>query len=259
MKPWALAFGPSMLGMLLAGMVFAQTPAPKVVGWEPGAPNADFVVRNGRSYVTLRRDGLSVLVSLGTYDLWTIIHVSLTNASGRRVEVVPSRITFDLFEFRNGAQPERIPLVYQDPDRLAASVRHVSRWAYVGAAMAGMSTQQSTTRGTVTGDDGSTATIDATTTTRDQAAEDRAIDTIERNREGRAGVASDIQDHALRENTLVPYPDPNWTCAGDVYFTFPKHFNFKRFRKLKGDEMEDDITVPVGDYIFVFPFGKAAK
>jgi len=235
MRPQALVFRSSALAILVAGMALAQTPAPTVVRWQFGARNSDWLVRNGLEIVMLGQDGLTVKVALTVHHPRHVALVDVTNETGQRVEVVPSRMTLDLVE------PEHKPFPYLDPDTLAASVRQTSIWAYVFAAMASMGTQQSHTTGMVGG-----VRVNMTTTTHDQAAEDRAIEAINRNTERRVGVASDIQRGALRENTVLPGED----VGGSVFFATPKHYD----KDYGTGKLETVLRVPVGDYVFEFPF-----
>jgi len=232
-----------VLALLLAGMALAQTPAPtighqiefEVVRWKSGAPNSDLLVRNGIEIVMLEKDGLGVLVALTVRPPRQVALVEVVNRTGQRVEVVPSRMTLDLME------PEPKPFPYEDPDTLAASVRRTSGWEYIFVAMASMGTQQSHTTGMV-----GNVPVDVTTTTHDQAAEDRAIDNLHRKQERKAAMASDIERGALRENTVLPGED----VSGSVFFAAPKHYD----RDYQKGRLETVLRVPVRDYVFEFPF-----
>jgi len=199
---------------IFAGIADAQTRAPIVVRWQNGDPNSDLLMRNGRELLILQEGGLSVVANLAVSHPRQVVLVYVRNGSDRRFEVVPSEMSFDLVE------PARKPFVYQDPDELAKSGRQVSPWAYVFAAMAGMATQRSRTTGTVTTPGGSTAFINSTTTTPDNAARDRAIQNLSEAQLAKEIAASKIQDIALRENTVLP-GEGVW---GHVFFNPPKHY-----------------------------------
>ena len=237
MRPQALVFRSSVLAILLASVALAQTAVPTVVRWQSGTSNSDWKMSNGSLTLTLRQDGLTLMVALTKFGPYQVALVTVFNETHQRIEVVPSRITLEQVE------PEHAPYTYQDPDKLAKSVRHISRWAYVGAAMAGMGTQES--QATITNSDGSTST--ATITTRDSAAQDRAIENINRGRDLRAARASIIQTDALRENTVLPGED----VSGSVFFAVPKHYG--KYYRYKG-KLETVLRVPVSDYVFEFPF-----
>jgi hypothetical protein len=149
-------------------------------------------------------------------------------------------MSFDLVE------PERNSFVYQDPDKLAKSVRSVSPWAYLFAGMAGMATQESHTTATVATTDGNMALINSTTTTPDNAARERAIQKLNDKRVAKEVAASKIEDSALRENTVLPGEDV-W---GDVFFNPPKRYA-NDYAKGK---LEGVLRVPIGDCVFEFPY-----
>ena len=235
MRLQALVFRSSVLAILMAGMALAQTPAPTIVRWQLGAPNSDRLVRNGLEIVMVAQDGLTVKAALTVRHPRQVALVSVTNQTGQRIELLPSRMTLDLVE------PEPKPFPCEDPDTLAAKVRLVSPWMYVFAAMASMGTQQSHTTGMVGG-----VPVNMTTTMHDQAAEDRALAAINRAEERKADMASNIQREGLRENTLLP----GESVAGAVFFAAPKHFA-KDYQK---GTLETVLRVPVGDYVFEFPF-----
>jgi len=221
-------------------LVAQQTqPAPIIVRWKLDAIDSDLLVRNGLEIVMIGQDGLTVKVTLTVRDQRQVALVDVTNESGRRVEVIPSRMTLDLVE------PEVKPFPYLDPDTLAESVRSTSGWAYVFDAMAimgsGMATQKSYTRGSV----GNTQ-VDITTTTHDQVPQDSVIENINRNSERKAGKASEIQYAALRENTVLPGEE----VRGSVFFAPPKHYKID----YQNGKLETVLRVPVGDYVFEFPF-----
>ena len=268
MKQQALVFQPFVLAILVAGVALAQTPAPTVVRWQPGAPNSDRLMRNGVEILVLYQDRLIVVASFGQSDRWEVAMVSVANETGQRVEVVPSQMTLELVK-PELVKPEQRWLVYQDPETVGRAVRHVSAWAYVFAAMAGMATQQSQTKGTVGG-----MPVNITTTTRDQAAQDRALNNIDRAKEIKAVSAAAAENSSLRENTVLPGEQ----VSGSVFFAFPKGFKgFKnqnpnsyanevaqaylgvRGSKDTNEGAEADLKVPVGGYVFEFPFGRAAK
>jgi hypothetical protein len=193
------------------------------------------LVRNGLEIVMLGQDGLTVKVALTVRHPREVALIDVTNETDQRVELVPSRMTLDLEE------PEQKPFPYLDPDTLPTSVRQTSIWAYVFAAMASMGTQQSRTTGIVGG-----VRVNMTITTHDQAAENRAIEAINRNQERKAGRASDIQRGALRENTLLPGEN----VGGSVFFATPKHYQ----KDYETGKLETVLKVPVGNYVFEFPF-----
>jgi len=189
------------------------------------------------------QEGLTVKVALTTRKPRQVALVEVTNESGQRVEVMPATMTLDL------AEPEHKPFPYEDPDTLAKSVRRTSAWAYVFVAMASMGTQQSHTTGMV-----GNVPVNITTTTHDQAAEDRGIDNLHREQEHKAAMASDIERGALRENTVLP----GEVVSGSVFFAAPKHYD----RDYQKGKLEAVLRVPVGDCVFEFPFwweGKPPK
>ena len=183
----------------------------------------------------LGQDGLTVKVALTVRQPREVALVEVANETGDRVEVVPSRMTLDL------VGPEQKPFPYLDPDTLAASVRQTSIWAYVFVAMASMGTQKTHTTGTVGG-----APVNMTTTTHDQAGEDRAIEAVNRDQERKSGAASEIERGALRENTLLP----GEIVGGAVFFATPKHYQ----NDYETGKLETVLRVPVGDHVFEFPF-----
>jgi hypothetical protein len=225
----------SVLAIVLAGIALAQTPAPISVRWQSDARNSDWVVRNGLEIVMLGQDGLTVKVALTGRDPRQVALVSVTNQTGQRIELLPSRMTLDLVE------PKHKTFRYLDPDALAAKVRQVSPWVYIFGAMAMMGTQTSWTSGTVGGQ-----RVNLRTTTHDQAAEDRALNNIEMEQERKAAEASNIQSEGLRENTLLP----GESVAGAVFFAAPKGYEGDYEQR----KLETVLTIPVGDYVFEFPF-----
>jgi hypothetical protein len=225
---------------IFAGIADAQRHAPIVVRWQNGDPNSDLIMRNGRELLILQQGGLSVVVNLAVSHPRQVALVYVRNATDRRFEVVPSEMSFDLVE------PARKPFAYQDPDELAKSLRRVSPWAYVFAAMAGMATQQSHTTGTVTTAGGSTAFINSTTTAPDNAARDRTIQNLSETQLAKEVAASKIQDIALRENTVLP-GEGVW---GHVFFNPPKHYE----RDYAMGKLECILRVPISDYVFEFPY-----
>ena len=234
MKSQTLVFLSCVLAIVPA-TALAQTPPPTVVRWQSDARNSDWVVRNGLEIVMLGQDGLTVKVALTGRDPRQVALVTVTNQTGQRIELLPSRMTLDLVE------PKHKTFRYLDPDALAAKVRQVSPWIYIFGAMAMMGTQTSWTSGTVGGQ-----RVNLSTTTHDQAAEDRVRNDIEMEEERKAAEASNIQREGLRENTLLP----GESVAGAVYFAAPKHYD-KDYRTGK---LRAVLRVPVGDYVFEFPF-----
>jgi hypothetical protein len=174
-------------------MALAQTPPPTIVRWQSDARNSDWVVRNGLEIVMLGQDGLIVKVALTGREPRQVALVTVTNQTNQRIELLPSRMTLDLVE------PKHKTFRYLDPDALAAKVRQVSPWMYIFGAMAMMGTRTSWTSGTVGGQH-----VNLSTTTHDQAAEDRVLNDIEMEQERKAAEASNIQRDGLRENTLLP-------------------------------------------------------
>lgn len=65
--------------------------------------------------------------------------------------------------------------------------------------------------------------------------------------EDKTGMASDTEHSALRENTLLP----GESISGDVFFAAPERFE-QDYGKGK---LGIVLSVPVGDYVFKFPFG----
>lgn len=233
------------LGVILTGAASAQTQTPTVVNWRNGAPNSDVILRNGRGLLILHQAGLSVVVNLEVRRPRQVVIVYVRNGTGQRIELVPSEMNFELADLDGGT------FVYQDPDKVAASIRRVSPWAYLFVGMAGMATQQSHTPGTVNMPGGNTAFINSTTTAPDTAARERAIDNLNEARAAKEVAASKVQDVALRENTVLPGEEV-W---GYVFFCPPKHYS-KAYGKGK---LEAVLRVPVGDYVFEFPFLWQAK
>lgn len=230
----------------------ARAAAPTVVRWQKGTPGSDMEVRNGVITLLLAHDGFEVMLNLSGLqhfvkhgDWLAIASLLVSNQTAQRIEIRPSEMTLELI------MPEHQLFSYQDPDSVAKRVGHTSRWAYVFAGMAGMGTQESHTTGTVTANDGSTATVDTTTTTRDSAAEDRAIHTIREGKRQRASTAAQFERDSLRDNTVFPGEH----VSGFVYFAPPKHYKGR-----KAQEGEVDLRVPVSDLVFEFPFvWKAGK
>ena len=235
MRAQALVLRSSVLATLAAGIALGQTPGPTVVRWQFGAANSDWLVRNGVEIVMVGQDGLTVKVALTVHHPRQVALVDVTNETGQRVEVVPSRMTFDL------VAPEPRTLAYLDPDTLGASVRKISAWAYVFVAMAGMRTQRSHTTGMVGGEP-----VNLTTTTHDQAGEDRAIEAVQLAQARKAALASEIERGALRENTVLPGEH----VGGAVFFATPSHYQ----KDYGTGKLEAVLRVPVGDYVFEFPF-----
>jgi len=234
MKSQTLVFLSCVLAIVPA-TALAQTPPPTVVRWQSDARNSDWVVRNGLEIVMLGQDGLTVKVALTGREPRQVALVTVTNQTGQRIELLPSRMTLDLVE------PKHKTFRYLDPDALAAKVRQVSPWIYIFGAMAMMGTQTSWTSGTVGGQ-----RVNLSTTTHDQAAEDRVRNDIEMEEERKAAEASNIQREGLRENTLLP----GESVAGAVYFAAPKGYEGD-YEKRK---LETVLRIPVGDYVFEFPF-----
>jgi len=234
MKSQTLAFLSCVLAIVPA-TALAQTPPPTVVRWQSDARSSDWVVRNGTEIVSLNQDRLSVRVALTAREPLQVALVGVTNKTDQAIELLPSRMTLDLVE------PELKPFPYTDPDTLAEKVRQVSPWVYIFGAMAMMATRTTWTSGTVGGQ-----MVNLSTRTHDQAAEDRVSNDIEMEEERKAAEASNIQREGLRENTLLP----GESVAGAVYFTAPKHYD-KDYRTGK---LRTVLRVPVGDYVFEFPF-----
>ncbi len=242
MRPSTVVFRSSVPAVLLACVALAQTPAPTVVRWQRDGKDADAFLVQGEFVEALERGELIVSASLRDTGQKMQANVAVVNKTGHRIDVVPSAMTLEV------TKPEQKSLAYQDPEKLAASIRHKGRWtdALVGGlAGAGGTTQTSETSGTVTMDDGSTGTVNATTTTRthDQAAVDRAAAQVERKRRVRDAEASKLAATALLSNTLLP----GGRIIGAVYFERTKHHD------------EAVLRVPVGDYVFEFPFRWEAK
>lgn len=235
MKPKTRVFLSSVLAIMLPGMALAQTPPPTIVRWQSDARNSDWVVRNGLEIVMLGQDGLTVKVALTGREPRQVALVTVTNQTDQRIELLPSRMTLDLVE------PRQKTFRYLDPDALAAKVRQVSPWIYIFGAMAMMGTQTSWTSGTVGGQ-----RVNLSTTTHDQASEDRVLNGIEMEQERKAAEASNIQREGLRENTLLP----GESVAGAVFFAAPKGY--------EGDyetrKLETVLRIPVSAYVFEFPF-----
>ena len=235
MKPKTRVFLSSVLAIMLPDMALAQTPPPTIVRWQSDARNSDWVVRNGLEIVMLGQDGLTVKVALTGREPRQVALVTVTNQTDQRIELLPSRMTLDLVE------PRQKTFRYLDPDALATKVRQVSPWIYIFGAMAMMGTQTSWTSGTVGGQ-----RVNLSTTTHDQASEDRVLNGIEMEQERKAAEASNIQREGLRENTLLP----GESVAGAVFFAAPKGY--------EGDyetrKLEAVLRIPVGAYVFEFPF-----
>jgi hypothetical protein len=237
-------FRSSVLAILLAGVTLAQTPAPTVVRWQrDAAPQSDWRVSNGNTTLLLHHDGLSLSLWLD-WDLDEKIsyaNLSVSNNTDHRIEFAPSQITLAVTE------PDDKRFIYLEPDKLAASVRKKGRLlGALAVGAAGMATQESRTRGTVTMDDGSTATIEATTTTPDRAAQSRTAANVERGRQSRAATAANIIRRGLLGNTLMP----GEYVVGAVYFAWPKDF----YKDANKKWLEVDLRVPLGNYIFEFPY-----
>ncbi len=240
MRRKAIGFGASLLGMLLAAAALAQTPTPTVptvVRWQEEATHrAEFFVQ-GQLIHAVERDGLIVSACLEDADHQMRALVAVVNNSKQPIDVIPSSMALEI------TSPEIKTLPFVDPQKVARSKGHVSRWAYVFAAMAGMGGQQSTSTGTVTMDDGSTGTFNATTTTPNTAAKERALKDIERSRVRKEATAHAVEDTALLPNTVLP----GSRIIGWVYFAGTKRHT------------DAVLRIPLGNYIFELPFGWTTK
>jgi hypothetical protein len=199
------------------------------VRWQSGAANSDLIVRNGLQIAILDHEGLSVRVTLTVQNYRQVALVGVINQTPNRVEVVPSEMTFVLLD------PEGKTFPYQDPDKIAAKARNAAALASVLAGI--LSYQRSYTTGAIHG----TSFYSTTTTYPNVSGSALALAGQIKEDE-----ASNIQRDGLRENTLVPGEH----VAGAVFFAAPKHYE----KDYKTRKLETLLRVPVGDYMFEFPF-----
>ena len=223
MRARAFLFFSSVLAMLPVGLALAQTPATTIVRWKSGAPNSDLVVRNGLQVVLLDHEGLSIRATVRVIDDNPQVFLAVINRSSNRIELVPSFVTFNL------VAPEVKAFRYLDPDRIAAKIRNeAAAFAIVGFMLGG---RASYTVGQAGGADFHSTTTDSGWIA---AAEIKGQE------------ANAIQDRGLRENTVLPGEH----VGGVIFFGNPKHYG----RDYGTGKLESVLNVPVGDYVFEFPF-----
>jgi hypothetical protein len=223
MRAGAFLFFSWALAMLPVGFAVAQTPATTIVRWQSGAPNSDLIVRNGLEIVLLDQQGLSVRATLRVIDDKPQVFLAVVNRSSSRIELVPSLVTFKL------VAPEEKAFRYLDPDQVAAKIRNEAGiYAMVGFMLGA---RASYTVGQAGG-----AGFNSTTTDSGWVAV----------AEGKNQKAESIQDHGLRENTALP----GESVGGIIFFGNPKHYG----RDYGTGELESVLQVPVGGYVFEFPF-----
>lgn len=193
-----------LMALCLAGVCSAQTNSP--IRWQPGAPNTDRLVVDGREVKTLTLDGLTISISLGLERLGAdriiyekfVAGVYVVNRSERRIEITPDMVTVEVI------RPNAKSLKRETAAHLADTIR---RWAAVagatGEAAASLQTTQATTTGAMSGPGGS-VTYSENTTSPDLEARRRASQqsAILNGSASRAGA--DLERVELKANTLLP-------------------------------------------------------
>jgi hypothetical protein len=213
----------SVLAMLPVLAALAQTPASNIVRWQSGAPDSDLVVRNGLEIVLLDHEGLSVRATLRVIDDKPQVFLAVVNRSSSRIELVPSLVKFKL------VAPEEKAFPYLDPDQVAAKIRNeATAYAMVGFMLGAHASY-------TVGQAGGTG-FNSTTTDSGWVAV----------AEGKRQKAESIQDHGLRENTVLP----GESVGGVIFFRNPKHYD----HDYSTGKLECVLTVPIGHYLFQFPF-----
>lgn len=223
MRARASLFFSSVLAMLLVGLALAQTSATSVVRWHFGAPNSDVIVRNGLEVVVLDQQGLSVRATLRVSDDKPQVFLAVVNRSSSRIELLPSLVTLKL------VAPEEKAFRYLDPDQVAAKIRNEAGiYALVGFMLGG---RASYTVGQAGGEGFNSTTTNSPWVA---AAEVRNL------------KAESIQEHGLRENTVLP----GESVGGIIFFGNPKHYD----HDYSAGKLECVLIVPIGHYLFQFTF-----
>lgn len=247
----------STTGAIAQAPPVVATQTGTTVVWTAGSDNSDQLLRRGLVVRILVKDGLAVSASLARNNdvLWA--NVSVTNASGGRVDVDPS--LFMLSE----VSPKQKELRYEAPDAIVKFIKRRADWANAFSAMAAESSRDKTTtdaeidtksksttdfefdtrphrysiRGTAetTGSSHTTATV--TTTSPDYDARMQAARTIEKNTAAADLKSEDILKRALLANTLMPGEE----VSGAVFF--------ERDKKAQ----DAILRVPIAGIVFEFP------
>ena len=217
----------------------------RIVTWSQGTAGTDRLLKGGLVVALLTVDGVAVAVSVVRTDdlLWA--NVSVANQSGSRVDVDPATFTLDAIE------PKAKRLAYQEPERIARSMRRRAEWGAALTAIAGeMATTETKTEGVtnvtasardnegyrVSGQARGTTTV--TTRSKDQQASDRAAADAERITSTATTKAADLLGRSLKANTLLPGEQ----IGGAVFFD-----RDKRARQVM-------LRVPIGAVVYAFPY-----
>lgn len=232
------------------------TQLPTVI-WSADDPNSDQVLNAGLPVRILVSDGVAVSASLARNDdvLWA--NVSVTNRSGRRIDVDPSQ--FALTE----VMPKQKQLPYESPQQIVKFIKRRADWANALSGVAAeMSRDETTTqaeintngqsktdfkaetrpdafsvKGTARTTSSSRTTATVTTETPDYQARMESARAIEKNTAVAESKSVDVLKRALLANTLMPGED----IGGAVFF--------QRDKKLR----EAILRIPIAGKIFEFP------
>ncbi len=248
------------VGMLkqAAAQTVRPPQAPVVIRWEGRAAGADSYFKNGLLVKSLSAEGITVTASLKDTGWKTCADVSVANNSNARVDVLPAHFTLTLQ--RGNSKGKHQMLRYQDPAKMAKSLRRRVLWAnvFTGAAAGAAretstSTSTSSTSGSVDIYDNSggsgTGTFDARTntttmTTKPDYRAQRNAQEAERARvQNLASALAYLDKVALKADTLMP----SESVSGAVYFERDKHHK------------PVVLTIPVGNITFEFPFAWEKK
>jgi hypothetical protein len=217
------------------------------VRWQEGAESSDKFISDGAVVKVLTVGGVTVSASLQDTGWKMRADIMITNRSGQRFDVLPETFTLEVIA------PKSKSLAYQSPDKLAKSIYRKARWSVALTMVAGsLATQQSTSKSSAQGSVYATdntgnlgygtykGNSTTTTTFPDYAARERADEQARNIIQSAADAIDYIYRVSLKANTLMPGRD----IFGAVYF--------ERDKKAEGVVL----TIPVGNTIFEFPFGK---
>ena len=205
---------------------------------------------NDFTYKTLSTSKAVVTVSIAANGKYTRLDVGITNSGQLQFDVLPTEFAIAV------TAPMARVLHMVPPEKIVSSEKHHAGWANAINAMgAGMASQQATTQtnssGTVqaSSSDGAYAngsyngTSTSTTSVPDYAAQARARENIQRRRAALAAHAAELEQTALRANTV----EAGKAVSGFVFFESEKH----------GEKYVVDL--PIDDVVYEFSFDRPKR